>query len=93
MNPWTETIPNTCKDDKQGCRPATEIGAEARFFGMDSALRRIKHQLDGASHQSKLRADLRTLALAGFIPERGYKKIHAFRDAVELMKELARNVR
>jgi hypothetical protein len=40
-----------------------------------------------------MRTDLRMLALAGFIPERGYKKAHAFHDAVELMRELARNAR
>lgn len=50
-------------------------------------------QLDGETHQAQMRAELRLLALAGFIPERGYKKAHAFNDAVELMKELARNAR
>ncbi len=93
MNPWTETIPNIREELEQGCQTAAELPLEARFFGVDSALRRVKHELDGDSHQAKMLADLRILALAGFIPERGYKKAHAFRDAVELMKELARHAR
>lgn len=93
MNPWTETIRNIREDLEQGCQPVAELPLEARFFGVDSALRRVIHELDGESHQAKLAADLRMLALAGFIPERGYKRAPAFRDAVELMKELARNTR
>ncbi len=91
MNPWTDTIRNSNEEAEAKFRQRAELPAEAHFFGVDSALRRAMHQLDGGSHEAKMRADLRLLALAGFIPERGYKKAHAFRDAVELMRELARN--
>jgi|694.fasta_scaffold03917_12 hypothetical protein len=93
MNPWTDSIQNTHEEGEPQSRPPAELPTEARFFGVDSALRRVRHQLDGESHQAKMRTDLRMLALAGFIPERGYKKAHAFHDAVELMRELARNAR
>ena len=93
MNPWIDTIPHKCEEAQQGCNLESGLPAEARFFGVDSALRRVIHQLDGEAHQAKMRSELRMLALAGFIPERGYKKSHAYSDAVELMKELARNAR
>lgn len=93
MNPWTDPIQNIHEEGEQHSRPTAELPTEARFFGVDAAVRRVRHQLDGESHEAKMRSDLRMLALAGFIPERGYKKAHAFRDAVELMRELARNAR
>jgi hypothetical protein len=37
-----------------------------------------------------MRADMRVLALAGFFPERGYKRIGVFNEAVEVMQELGR---
>jgi hypothetical protein len=93
MNPWQTA--NQESDGKRKCNGALVDfeHPDARLLSIDASLRRARHELDGGHHEAHMRCDLRILALAGFIPERGYRKESAFRDAVELMRELAQNTK
>ena len=89
MSLWTETIPHL-SESAEGER--TEPFGP-RWFEMDAAMRTCAHRLEGARFEAIMRADLRVLALAGLFPERGYKRIGVFNEAVEVMKELGRLTR
>ncbi len=86
MSLWTETIPHPI----DSAQDKKEEPFGQRWFEIDSAMRSSAHQLDGARFEAVMRADMRVLALAGFFPERGYKRIGVFNEAVEVMKELGR---
>lgn len=86
MSLWTETIPH--KSSAAEAPRGDPLGP--RWFAQDAVMRGRAHQLDGPRYEALMRADLRVLALAGLIPERGYKKNGAFNEAVAVMKELGR---
>ena len=93
MSLWLEENPHKREVEEEN-RAATSVDElNCRWFGLDAALRQSMHHLNGHSYEAIMRADLRVLAVSGFIPERGYKKLSAFRDAVEVMKDMERLVR
>ncbi len=93
MNPWQHKSPHIDVDSEGSHFRCAPDHPDARMLGLDACLRRAMRELDGESYETRMRSDLRMLALAGFIPERGYKRMSAFKDAVELMAELARNAK
>jgi len=91
MSLWLETSPDTHEEERSS-QPKQGI-LDPLWFGLDAAMRSSMHKLDGKHYEAMMRADLRVLAVAGIVPERGYKKIGVFRDAVEVMKDMERLTR
>lgn len=90
MSLWSEISP---ENDERVPREAAAGGLGAQWFGIDAAMRKATHALDGELFEAIMRADLRVLALAGLVPERGYKRLGVFREAVEVMKDMERLAR
>ena len=85
MSLWIETSPEKDKN----CS-ASEGTLCPRWRGINAELCASIHQFDGARFEAIMRGDLRVLALAGLYPERAYKKISVFKEAVSVMQEMRR---
>ncbi len=90
MSLWSHENPHEVEANEAELEVPVQGAYSSRWFGIDSALRSSIRRLDGRMYEAIMRADLRVLALSGWFPERGYKKIGAFRDAVEVMKDMDR---
>lgn len=89
MSLWIETSPEKDKNCSAIKVPA-EGAISPRWLGINAALRAAMHKFDGARYEAIMRGDLRVLALAGLYPERAYKKIRTFKEAVAVMQEMRR---
>jgi len=93
MSLWSQENPEVKETDEAERGIPIQGPVGHHWFGLDAAMRSSMHKLDGSYYEAIMRADLRVLAVSGFIPERGYKKIGVFRDAVEVMKDMERLTR